>query len=296
MSKINKLTPEQEAELPRFRQRYLDIACSGGRIDRPALESAMADAYAVIGKPAPRLFIFDSPAACMLALKIFRLPKEDQLGDQKIYDPHFLWGSQDLCWIAWARFAEHIGVKLEPRTAAHLDIMECISTQCEWWWPCEGVVIASERPTRIRWDEQRRLHCEDGPAVRYADGYSLYAWHRTRLPESWVEQRETIDPREILKERNVETRAAGAACIGWPRMLSALDYKVVDADPDPSHGELIEVRLDGLPEPGRFLKAECPRNGTIVEGVPREISTVLAAQAWRVGLDPHEFSYPTVRT
>ena len=60
---ITKLTPEQEAELPRFRQRYLDIACGGGRIDRPKLEAALADAYAVIGKPAPKLLIFDSPAA-----------------------------------------------------------------------------------------------------------------------------------------------------------------------------------------------------------------------------------------
>ena len=59
---------------------------------------------------------------------------------------------------------------------------------------------------------------------------------------------------------------------------------------------LIELRLEGLPRPGRFLKAECPRNGTIVEGVPNEIGTVLAAQAWRVGLKPDQFSYPTHRT
>jgi hypothetical protein len=29
LKKITKLTPEQEAELPRFRQRYLDMACNG---------------------------------------------------------------------------------------------------------------------------------------------------------------------------------------------------------------------------------------------------------------------------
>jgi len=79
-------------------------------------------------------------------------------------------------------------------------------------------------------------------------------------------------------------------------MLSALDYKVIDSDPDPSHGELIDLALPGLPEPGRFLKAKCPRNGLICEGVPRNIKTVLAAQAWRVGLEPHEFSYPEIRT
>lgn len=79
-------------------------------------------------------------------------------------------------------------------------------------------------------------------------------------------------------------------------MLSVLDSKTIDHDPDPSHGDLIELRLPGLDQPGRFLKAECPRNGTIVEGVPGNIKTVLEAQAWRVGLHPTEFSYPAVRT
>jgi hypothetical protein len=365
--KITKLTPDQEAELPRFRQRYLDLACNGSRIDRPALESALADAYAVIGKPAPKLFIFDSPAACMLALKIFRLPPDeilgdqlrgqlwgqlrdqlggqlgdqlrdqlrDQLGDQlrdqlwdqlwgqlgdqlrdqlrdqlggqvggqRIYDPHYLWGSQDLYWIAWARFAQQIGVKLEPETDRRLGVMERISEQCEWWWPCENIVIASQKPVAVRWDDQGRLHAEDSPAVAYADGYGLYAWHGVTLPEHWVTQRETIDPTEILKERDVEKRAAGAACIGWPRMLSALKYKVIDDSGSPDLGQLIEVKLNGLSQPGRFLKAECPRNGIIVEGVPPvsdidglPIETALAAQAWRIGDPQSEYAHPPQRT
>ncbi|WP_223177585.1 DUF6745 domain-containing protein, partial [Sphingobium jiangsuense] len=155
---------------------------------------------------------------------------------------------------------------------------------------------ASERPVVVRWDDGRRLHNEDGPAVQYSDGYALYSWHGTRLPAEWVEHRATIDPAEILRCQNVEQRAAGAACIGWPRMLSVLGSKVIDHDPDPSHGDLIELQLPGLDQPGRFLKAECPRNGTIVEGVPGNIKTVLEAQAWRVGLLPSEFSYPQVRT
>ena len=156
--------------------------------------------------------------------------------------------------------------------------------------------MISDRPTALKVDDQNQPHCEDGPFCTWRDGSELYAWHGARLPAQWIRERKTIDPAEILKTRDVELRAAGAACVGWPRMLSALNWRVLDADVDPSHGELIELTIEGLPRPGRFLKAECPRNGTIVEGVPFEISTVLAAQAWRVGLAPHEFSYPTVRT
>ncbi len=72
MTKIMKLTPEQEAELPRFRQQYLDIACSGGRADRAKLQAAVNDAYAVIGKPAPMLLIMPSPASVMLALSALK--------------------------------------------------------------------------------------------------------------------------------------------------------------------------------------------------------------------------------
>jgi hypothetical protein len=163
-------------------------------------------------------------------------------------------------------------------------------------WLSSDVAAISDRPEVINRDAQGRLHRENGPAVRYRDGWSLFAWHGTMLPERWILERETIDPQEILREPNVEIRAAGAACIGWPRMLSALDYKVLDSDPDPTHGELIEIKLNGLPKPGRFLKAWCPRNDWIVEGVPDNIKTVIEAQSWRVGLTPAEFSYPGVRT
>ena len=44
MKRIEKLTRRQEQELPQFRQRYLDMACNGKRIDRAALETALAQA------------------------------------------------------------------------------------------------------------------------------------------------------------------------------------------------------------------------------------------------------------
>lgn len=163
--------------------------------------------------------------------------------------------------------------------------------------------LVSDFPSVLKVDEQNRPHCEDGPSHLWRDGWALYHWHGTRLPAEWVENRKTIDPSIILKCENVEQRAAGMAMIGWPRALKVLKSKVIDHDPDPDHGDLIEMTLPGLEQPGRFLKAMCPRNGLIVEGVPRvsdidgkPIDTVRAAQAWRVGLTPSEFRFPERRT
>jgi|GEM_PF-4967980 len=142
-----------------------------------------------------------------------------------------------------------------------------------------------------------------GPSHLWRDGWVLYHWHGVKVPAHWIENRETLDPNEVIRAENVEQRAAGAAIIGWPRMLSVLKAKVINDSGNGDIGQLIELTLPGLPEPGRFLKAECPRNGIIVEGVPRisdidglPIDTALAAQAWRIGDPQSEYMHPPRRT
>jgi hypothetical protein len=226
-----------------------------------------------------------------------------QLRDQPIYNPNFLWGSQDLYWVAFYKFCEHIGVKFSETESFRLEIMRRIGFQCEWWWPYEEFCFVSERPVETHWDNQNRLHNENGPSVKYKDGYCLHTWHDTNVPSHWIEDRENLDPNEVIKVGNVEQRAAGAAICGWPKMLSVLKSKTIDEHPNPEIGALIELTLPGLAEPGRFLKARCPRNGLIVEGVPRTsdidglpIETALAAQAWRIGDPQNEFIQPEIRT
>jgi hypothetical protein len=123
------------------------------------------------------------------------------------------------------------------------------------------------------------------------------------VPRHWIEQRDTLDPAEVLQAKNVEQRAAGAAIVGWPKMIDRLERRIIDGDPDSDMGALIELTLPGLRHPGRFLQARCPRNGIIVEGVPRisdidglPIDTVVAAQAWRVGDPQSEYVHPPRRT
>jgi hypothetical protein len=163
--------------------------------------------------------------------------------------------------------------------------------------------IVCDFPEVIRVDAQHRPHCADGPSLRWRDGWSLYHWHGVPVPRHWIEQRDTLDPAEVLRAENVEQRAAGAAIVGWPKMINKLERRIIDGDPDSDMGALIELTLPGLPQPGRFLQARCPRNGIIVEGVPRisdidglPIDTVIAAQAWRVGDPQSEYVHPPKRT
>ena len=174
-----------------------------------------------------------------------------------------------------------------------------LAQSCGWIYPYKNVCIATERPTICRVDRNGLIHSENGPAVAYPDGFAVHGWHGVRVPGEWIERPDQVKPGDILSTRNIEQRAAGIAIIGMEKMLDKLDHQVIDSDPDPERGDLIQVRLPELPEPGYYLRALCPRNGRIMEPVnatEMDSLTVKAAQAWRLGIPTSEFVYPNRRT
>ncbi len=210
------------------------------------------------------------------------------------------WWSWDLSWMATTYFgARQIGK--DKVLSWSQPIMGAFMAGCWLLFWTDEVLYWIAKPL-IRVDENRRPHAGTGPALE-CDIEDLYFWHGILVPESWIRSRDTLDPGEVIRAENVELRAAGAAIIGWPKMLSVLNATVIDKHENPEIGELIEMTLPGLSQPGRFLKARCPRNSTIVEGVPRisdidglPIDTALAAQAWRIGDPQNEYTIPPKRT
>ena len=224
---------------------------------------------------------------------------ESQVGDAVYnYRGGNLWAS----WGAYVSFFRDVCGWSDP-VLERFDVDEALIKNCGWVWWHENVLAISDRPSSLNRDEQGRLHSEAGPSIAYRDGWALHHWHGTSVPAHWIENRASLEPAEVLKTENVEQRAAGAAIVGWPKMVSKLKRKIIDGNPDTDMGALIELTLPGLSEPGRFLQAKCPRNGVIVEGVPRvsdidnlPINTVIAAQAWRVGDPQSEYEHPPTRT
>lgn len=186
-----------------------------------------------------------------------------------------------------------------PEQKRILEEISLLARSIGVWFPYNRVCIVSDRPRKILLDEQGRLHSETGKAIEYSDGWGVSCWHGTIVPDDWITLGKRLTPEQVLQAQNVEQRAAGFDIIGWDKALDILQAKVIDSDPDPDHGDLIELTLPGLPQPERFLRAYCKRNGLIVEGVPRisdidgkPIETVRAAQAWSFGCREDEFTYP----
>ncbi|MFD3702068.1 DUF6745 domain-containing protein [Nocardia sp. NPDC058658] len=79
-----------------------------------------------------------------------------------------------------------------------------------WWWPMDGGLILTERPTVLSRDDAGRLHNATGPAVAYRDGFTVWAWHGTLVPQYAITT--DWDVTGILWEYNVEVRRCVSCC------------------------------------------------------------------------------------
>ena len=72
-----------------------------------------------------------------------------------------------------------------------------IAKSAGWIVPHEHVCWISERPDTLCTDARGRLHCATGPALRYPDGWSVYAWKGADVPAWMIEHPEWITPKTI---------------------------------------------------------------------------------------------------
>jgi len=166
-----------------------------------------------------------------------------------------------------------------------------VARSAGWWWPFHDAVILTERPTELHRDHRGRLHCETGPAVRYPDGFAVYAWHGVRVPQHIV----TGEPTgaDWLAEDNAEIRRVVVERLGYQRLLDEVqaekrhtdDYGTLWRIPDPDGNDediwLVDV-VNSTPEPDGSYKRYVLR-------VPTDMPTAHAAVAWTFNLTSEDY-------
>ncbi|XRQ05978.1 DUF6745 domain-containing protein [Actinomadura welshii] len=56
-----------------------------------------------------------------------------------------------------------------------------------WWWALNDIAVLTPPPAEVHTDSWERLHREDGPAVRYADGFAQYCWRGRLVPPDLID-------------------------------------------------------------------------------------------------------------
>ncbi|MFA1552000.1 DUF6745 domain-containing protein [Actinomadura chokoriensis] len=195
------------------------------------------------------------------------------------------------------------GVVYTPEQNHLLDLWAAPARSCGWWWPREDVCVVSERPVEVHtevWGDegQVRLHRTDGPALRYADGWDVHAWHGTKVP-AWAIDQPSVD--RIAREANVEVRRCAIENIGWGEYIDRAGLRLVAVAPDPGNPGS-ELRLYDLRERSRVLLAV--NGSTERDGhrrrygltVPAAFDDPVAAAGWTYGLSAGQYSRLVRRT
>jgi hypothetical protein len=301
--KIQKLTPEQ-AQLLIDRETYRAIGIRTGH-DQTCKElgnAAILAARKEIGAPPPQAIMWarSTLEALHFAWKCKRMA-DPTLGGPTGKDlrgcwAQWSWGQTEQYWLGWYRFAiDRVGVKVTEEQARRLAIREDLAKACYGVITVNAIEIAIMHPTIAKFDDQYRLHSEDGHALEFADGYGVAAWHGTVIPVEWIRNRKNLDVKIALTEPNVEKRRAAAEIVGWARVLRETPHKVIDTDPDPQIGTLISVDLPDASN-SRFVLVRCATGRDFALPVPREMKTALEANAWTYDIAPIDLRSLEART
>ena len=176
-----------------------------------------------------------------------------------------------------------------------------------WWWPHRNFVMVSERPLAIHrelvdplrsrgWNSHR-LHCANGPAIVWPDGWGLWVWHGIRVTQQIIERPETLTVEQIEKEPNAEVRRIMVERFGLERFILESGANLIHSDEtgalyrkDLAEDEPVVVVhvVNSTPEPDGEPRKYMLR-------VPPTITKAREAVAWTFGLKPNEYR-PEIET
>lgn len=218
----------------------------------------------------------------------FRSPYYQTIADDNIH--RIITHGFSICWLT-EFYIDVLGC--HHHFKKEWDIFQSLCQTCSWMFPLEDICVVCDRPRILSFDNQRRLHGEGSPAIQFADGFSVYAYHGVNLPEKYGKLHPDKWQAEwILSEKNAELRRVLIREIGYARISQELLATEVDTWQE---YELLRINSDVDIEPMYLIKVTCPSTGYIhVLRVPPDISSAREAIEWiNWGINPESFALQT---
>ena len=147
--------------------------------------------------------ILDNVLNCIITTELIREQDLDQILDQirlasrESSGRYIEWPKRDDFGqtqnsLAWFDFVGRLGVDVS-KLAPSFDLAKKCGMAILFW----DLALISAKPEYIKCDEQNQLHCETGAAVRYPDGFSVFALHGVHVKEKVVVAPQTITMADI---------------------------------------------------------------------------------------------------
>jgi len=173
--------------------------------------------------------------------------------------------------------------------------------ECGFWWPYERGVIIADRPELIALDDAGLPHSEEGMAIRYRDGWGVYAWHGVPVPKAIALAPDRLSVVQIDAEEDEQVRRVCIDRMGLDRYMKDSGARLLDEQfvnersvklwrrDHPGHEPLVAVEIvNASPEPDGHHRRHWLR-------VPPQMRRARSALAWTFGLGARAYN-PAVET
>jgi hypothetical protein len=244
MSKIEKLTPEQESKLDSQREKWLSKIFNYefyNNHDAERTEISMKKLYKFCELAEPEVILLDSPMACQI--EVNRL-----LGNEtRVYEPFSAYiNADDTSWLSFYEyFLDNFDFMEEHRENFNL-ISECVENSY-LQIQMDKVCIVSKYPKKIIRNSNNDLHCTNGYAIEFADGYGQHYINGRFIEEEIFNECDSLINAKISfhKNTNEDIRAAIITIIkenfGNQGLLDMLDAVMVDEKTIKHNGDYEEI-------------------------------------------------------
>jgi hypothetical protein len=207
-------------------------------------------------------------------------------------------GFTDIEWVSYFDAFHRLGIVKDLKFALYKQLLKSNSFL---FLPLNTCAFVVKPPEVLKLNDTGRLHCVDGPALRFADGYEQYWVRGVFFPADLFRrffEAKKITGRDILNLSNVEQKSVLIQHFGYDMIMDDLqEKKVLDVDEvisqvtgKPAKCELIDCVLDR--NRLRFVRVEDHTTHKVVTlGVPivPETETCRGAIAWTFGMSEEEY-------
>jgi hypothetical protein len=279
---ISKLTKKQEAQIPKFIDKYLKLAEKP--TDRKKATKAVQALYKSAGYKKPIVIFGRNPfeTAIMVAMykTLFKndLVKEDsqlysqlrsqlrsqlssQLSSQLDSQLDSQLGSQlssqldsqlskinndwwlIVWWLVWAGWYSYAQYIGVKFDNKVLKIFMDFVTNVSFIIPYEGIAFVSETPIKINWDN-KQLHSTTSMSVEYAGDWGLYSIHGVKFTKEQFEKSKTATVAEILSWEDIDQRSVLLRDRPIDELLKETPKKLIDHSDECGGYDLYEIEIE----------------------------------------------------
>lgn len=217
---IEELTPEQEAQIPVYRQKGFDWATDTTPATDEEIIEALEKVYKhILERDMTEVVIVDSPREAL-----YKLREITGQPDLSYIHPYLDGHLQSYFFAYYDYMFEELGV--ENPCSENYEALRGVLKMGNIY-PLENICVVSRKPTVCKFNEQ--YHCEDGPALAYGDGYELYFLNGVAVPDWLVKTpAHKLDPKKFAEIKNVEIRREFVRKIGIERLAEKLGAEKLD--------------------------------------------------------------------